>query len=200
MQQDLRGGDKWAGGALIAAGALIPAAMMHHPNSPSASLVQPVHAAMMAVSLVMFWAIVRFAVRLGLHRPAPLLGLILYGAGTGFGLVAATLNGFALPRLAARSAGPLPADLFWALNQSFAQAGIAATAASFLAFAAGWLARSHGAAWRPAAILLAAMGAAPAVLLLAGTIELDVHGALAAYALQSFAAALAGFWMVRAER
>jgi len=194
----MRDGDKAAGAAMVAAAAGVVIAMGHHPSGAhGGGLAGFVHGAMIVLLATLTFGFLHLARRRGLDRPAVLAGLVAYGIGLVGHVSAATINGFAVPALAAR--GGAGHDLFllaWELNQALAKLGVYATAASYLCWSADFIADKRTA---PRLLGLAglAAGAVPAVLLAAGAIRMDVAGALVVYAAQVGWAALVGLYLLR---
>ena len=193
----MRDADRTAGAAMIAAAAGTLLAMGHHPSGAhgGSALAGIVHGGMIALLAAIAFGFAHFARRRGLERPAVLAGPIAYGIGLVGHVGAATINGFAVPALAAR--GVTSHDLFafaWEMNQALAKLGVYATAAAYLLWSADLFAE-------PRARLLVALGIAaavvPAVLLASGALGMDVAGAFVVYAAQVGWAALVGLHLVR---
>lgn len=193
----MRNADTVAGTAMIAAAAGTLVAMGHHPSGAhgGSGLAGVVHASMIALLGLLAFGFGHLARRRGLDRPAVLAGLVTYGIAL-FGHVgAATINGFAVPALAAR--GITTHDLFlfaWEMNQALAALGVYATAVAYLFWSADFISDSR-------TRLLGALGLAaaivPAALLASGAIRLDVTGAFISYAVQVGWAALVGLHLLR---
>jgi hypothetical protein len=193
----MKSADRVAGAAMIAAAAGTLLAMGHHPSGVhgGSSLAGIVHASMIALLGLLVFGFAHMARRRGLGRPAVLAGLVAYGIALVGHAGAATINGFAVPALAAR--GVATHDLFlfaWELNQALAKLGVYATSAAYLLWSADFLAdrrtRLLGAVGLMAAIV-------PAALLASGAIRLDVTGAFICYAVQVGWAALVGLHLLR---
>lgn len=189
-------GGRLAGALLAAASALSVIVMAHHPtNSGATSLANLVHGALMVLLLIVLAGFSRFVARLGLDRIPVLMGLIFYGAAAVGNLMAATINGFAVPALTAAN-DTSSRDIFalaWALNQALAYAAVYATSAAFVLWGADMLTRRRP---RVGAIALAA-GAAPAALLAYGALDMHVAGAFAIYAMQAAFGVIIGVLMIR---
>lgn len=188
-------GDRPAGAALVGAGILIPLAMLHHPTHVSAALLTPIHGLLIALLLATACAFAHLALRLGIARPPVLCGALLYGVSLVANLLAATINGFVVPRLAEAGATGAFAAL-WAMNQALAELAVLTAGTALLLW--GWAAARQGALW-PRTLLVAgaALGALPALLLLFGAISMDVQGALVTYGAQALWGALAGAALLR---
>lgn len=193
----MKSADRVAGVAMIAAAAGTVLAMGHHPSGAQggSALAGIVHASMIALLGLLAFGFAHMARRRGLDRPAVLAGLLAYGIAL-FGHVgAATINGFAVPALAAR--GVTTHDLFlfaWEMNQALAKLGVDATSAAYLFWSGDLLGEGRtrflGALGLAAAIV-------PASLLASGAIRLDVPGAFISYAVQVGWAALVGLHLLR---
>ena len=186
------------GGLALAVGAVVSIAMMTiHPSSPHAGGVGGiVHGGMMLALGALLLGFVAFALNRGPSTPV-IAGLIAFAVGAGAHILAATINGFAVPALAAWPTGAPGHDVFllaWQLNQALAALGIVATGIAFIAWAID-LRRDHR--WLAAAG--ATTGAVPAALLLGGIITLDIHGALLAYGLHGLWALALGIIMLRVK-
>ena len=184
------------GGAALAAAAVATIVLMSlHPTSAHAGAMGGiVHGGMFAATGLMLFGFAAFARASG-PSSAVLLGLVFFAISAGGHVLAGTINGFAVPALANRPEGPPGHDIFlfaWQLNQGFAGVGVVATGIAYLAWAFE-LRRDH----RLLAAGGAIGGAVPAVLLVAGVIRLDVHGALFAYGLHGLWALALGITMLR---
>jgi hypothetical protein len=187
-----------AGAMMAGAAAFSVFAMAHHPIGAHSAggLAQLVHGAMIGFLLIMFAGYARFAACRGLDGNLPLAGLVAYAASATAHLAAATINGFAVPALAARET---PHDLFvlaWEFNQAFAGLGVFLTSAAFLLWSLDLVSRGPG--------LNRALGAAgiaaavvPSGMLAAGVIEMNVAGAFVVYAAHAFFTLLVGIQMMR---
>lgn len=191
-------GDRVAGTVMIAAAAGTVLAMGHHPSSAhDAALGWAVHGAMIALLAALIFGFAHVARRRGLGRPAVLAGLVAYAIAAVGHIGAATINGFAVPALAAR--GGVGHDLFlfaWEMNHAMAKLGVYATATAYLFWSADLLSEKAVAPRLLGAAGLIA-GAVPAALLAAGAIRMNVAGALIVYAAQVGWAALAGLYVLR---
>lgn len=190
-----RTGDRVAGIALIGAAAASMFAMAHHPTSLRAgAMIAIVHGAMILFTGMMTFGFAHFARRLGLARPAVLAGLVAFAIGAIAEVGAATVNGFAMPALAAHGASHDAIDTLWFLNQALAGLGVAAIGAAYTLWTlALW--RRH----KLVAALGFVAGAVPALLLLGGWIDMHLHWAMLVYAALTLWAALVG-WLLFAGR
>lgn len=184
------------GGIALAAAAVVSIVlMMNHPTRAHAGAAGGiVHGGMMVALAALLFGFLAFA-RVRGPSTTVLAGLIAYAIGAGAHVIAATINGFAVPAMANWPRGAPGHDVFllaWQLNQGLAGVGIVATGIAYVSWAIA-LRRDH--------LLLAAAGAlagaVPAGLLLAGIIQLDVHGALFAYGLHGLWALALGVTMWR---
>lgn len=188
--------DKWAGPALIVAALGVTLMMSHHPTSVGGmpGLNEFVHGAMIALIGVMSWGVAYMAVRRGIGRPAPLAGLIAWGFATLANIIAATINGFAVPALAAHpDVGHDVFMLAWELNQAFARLAVVATGAAFVIWAHGWALR--GGIWtRLVGIHGVIFGVVPVAMLATGT-RMNVAGAMIVYSLHALWIAMLGLYL-----
>lgn len=187
------------GGIALMAGAVASIIlMMNHPSGAHGGPAGPiVHGGMMLALGAILFGFVTFVIGRGIRTPL-ILGLLAAAVSLAAHIAAATINGFAVPAMAAWPNGAPGHDVFlmaWLLNQTLAGLGVFATGIAYLCFAFD-LRRD-----RP---ILAATGAlaglVPAALLATGAINLDVHGALLAYGLHGLWALALGASMWRASR
>lgn len=195
---EYRNADRIAGGALIAGAAASMIAMAHHPTvAHDGALAGIVHGAMIAVLMANGFGFAHFALRRGAGRPAILAGLVAYLVSLFAHLGSATINGFAVPALAAR--GIENHDLFllaWETTQALAELGVFATAAAYALWALDFL-RRPGAGAKAIGGLGLLAGLVPAALLAGGAIRMDVAGAFLAYAAFGAWSALVGLHLAR---
>jgi len=188
--------DRITGAALILAAGLSVLMMAHHPSSAhDAALGQFVHGALIGLIAVTAWGFAHMALRRGLDRPTVLAGLVAYATGVAATIGAATINGFVVTALAAR--GDIGRDVFllaWESNQALARLGVVAMGAGFALWSIGWV-RQDGWPARALGALGIAAGVVPIVLLLTGTLGMNLAGAILIYAMQSAWIALAGFYL-----
>jgi hypothetical protein len=187
------------GGIALVLGAIASVIlMMNHPSGahggPAGGIV---HGGMILALGAMTFGFVAFVLGRG-PRTAVLVGMIAYAISFAAHVGAATINGFAVPAMAAWPHGAPGHDVFllaWLLNQSLAGLGIFATGLAYLCWAFE-LRRDQ-----PAIAGLGVLaGVVPAALLGSGLIKLDVHGALLAYGLHGLWALALGVVMFRAFR
>lgn len=190
--------DPLAGAVLAAASVLSVFVMAHHPtNAGQVALANLVHGALMILLLFVFTGFARFAARLGLARFWVLTGMIFYGAAACGNLLAATINGFAVPALAAREPA-LSKDIFrlaWELNQALAYAAVYAVSVAFILWGADLISRKRAFA----GLAGLAAGGVPAALLTTGALDMHVAGAFAVYALQAAFGLIIGILMMRGK-
>lgn len=190
--------DRAAGAALAGASILSIIAMAHHPSGAGhGALTQVVHGAMIAIVVVALAGYARLAARRGLHRFPNLVALVAYGAGAAANILAATINGFVAETLIAHDASRDVLRLCWELNQSLAYGAVYATSAAFLLWGAD-LAREPGVR-RIIGLAGLAAGIAPALLLMTGTLGMNVAGAFVVYAVQAAFGVLIGAELMRAR-
>lgn len=187
-------GDKFAGGVLASASALVVLTMAHHPTSlKDVGLVNLVHGVMMALVLLSLAGFARFAQRLGFDRFPVLCGFVAYGAGAFGNLLAATVNGFAAPALAADGASREILALAWDLNQALAYESVFALSAAYVLWGAVLFMQRA----RATGLAGIAAGLAPAALLAAGALDMHVSGAFAVYTVQAAFGVIAGVYLIR---
>jgi hypothetical protein len=111
--------------ALIASAVVAMAVMAHHPTAGGgdfntfarnvarvAAVSQAVHGTLIALVVVITWAVIAFAIRRGLNRPLVTLGLCTWVIGTACMIIAAIFNGFVVTDLALRAlASPETRDM-----------------------------------------------------------------------------------------
>jgi hypothetical protein len=191
-EADMLDGDRWAGLALIAAAAASMLAMAHHPTGFHAgAVIGIVHGVMILVVGAMLYGFAHFAGRRGLGRPAVLAGLVAYGIGATANIGAATINGFVTPAVHAHVANHDIFLLAWEANQALAKLAVVAVGAAYLLWSLDL--------FRTSKLLAAAgllVGGAPALLLLGGWIDMNLHAAAAVYGGQALWAALVGWLML----
>ena len=196
--RDMGAADRTAGAAMVAAAVLVVLAMAHHPTSAHAGAIGGmVHGTMIVLATGLAFGFAHFSIRRGLDRPAILAGLTAYGVSLFAHLGAATINGFAVPALAARPG--IGHDLFqfaWELNQALAGLGVFATGAAFVLWSIDFLGRP-GAEARTIGLTGLVAGLLPGALLAAGIIRMDVAGAMIVYAIHAAWAALVGVHLLR---
>ncbi len=188
-------GDRIAGAALAIAAVGTVAAMTHHPTGAhSGGLAGLVHGTMIVLLGATAFGFSHLAIRRGIRRPLALAGLVAYAISLLSHAAAATINGFAVPALAARGSAAAGHDMFllaWELNQALARIGLYATAAAFILWSSDFIRRGNRLT-RMAGLAGIVAGALPAALLASGSIEMDVAGALIAYSLNAVWTALVG--------
>lgn len=181
------------GTLILATTVLSLAVMAHHPVAHGADLAARLEAigriasvargvhgaliALLALLLALLWEYARSHLD---HGPLRRAGGLAWLLGTLLNVLAALVNGFAVPALAASGeAGPGTAEvlrLSWHLNQAFASGGSAALLSGMALWSAAMLANSGPSRWLGAYGVLAGIGTGLA--LLGGWLRLDVHGML----------------------
>lgn len=193
-----RGGDdRTAGAALAIASILSIAVMAHHPRHFDSGLGAPVHAAMIVLIMISFAGYSRLAWRCDLRRFSVLVGLAAYAMASIANVLAATINGFVAPALHERGASEAVLRMCWEFNQALAYGAVygiagAITVWSVQLMRAGGMERMIGMAG-------IAIGAATAILLISGTMSMNVSGATVIYALEALFGVLAGVVLARAR-
>lgn len=212
--------DRWSGIVLIAAPLLSVFAMSHHPTvgpgGPAermaeivheAPLTTAVHGGLMALMVAILLALAAAAARLGWSHARVRSGAVLYSLGVLCMVGAATVSGFVVPDLAAglvdapattlEAATPAFA-LAHAVNQALARIGAVAMSAGIALASLVMLGRSRLERGLGGFGLL--VGLVPILGLLAGSLQLDVHGMLLVLAGQSLWTLGVGIWLLAAPR
>lgn len=190
--------DRIVGAVLVVAAAGSVLAMGHHPSGAHSGALGPiVHAVMIVLISGMAFGFTHFSLRSGLDRPLVLAGLVAFGVAMVGHVGAATINGFAVPALAARGHGAVSHGIFlfaWEMNQALAKLGVFAESAAILLWSLHLLGRPGG--W-PRIVGLAGLAAAlvPAALLAGGLIRMNVAGAFVTYGVQAAWVALVGLYV-----
>jgi hypothetical protein len=195
-----------AAGALLIGGSILEiAAMAHHPSvhahDLAAVLVQLralsaasawVHGVLIALMLTVFFALTEFAWQRGITRPAIRAGLIAYAAGVVAMMGAALVDGFVTPRVAILAEGLGAADLSITaqllhlcilFNQALAHLGAIAMSVAIIAWSLDLLRRAGFERALGAAGIAIGLGCVAA--LIAGVLQLDVHGMMLVLVLQA---------------
>lgn len=181
--------------ALIAAGAITVAAILHHPTGGGATsaefvasivraggMLRLVHGAMIALLLVISYGVTAYAMRRGLNRPLALLGLLTFVAGIFVMLPAPLIDGFILPDFAARAqANPevmaaFPAVAAFAMDMllAFAKASSVLISLGIMLLSLGMMHERGVMRWFGLAGVIGTLPGALAIL--AGRLQLDLHG------------------------
>jgi len=183
------------GGAALAIAAIgTIVSMAHHPEGThgAESLNAIVHGGMMILLSVMAWGFLQFAIARGPSRGWISAGGVAFAVSLLGHIGAATINGFAVPALAAGP--PVSHDVFrfaWHLNQALAKLGVVAGAVAYLLWSADLLLRGA----RTQKIVGAAgalIGGAILVLMFGALVRLNVAGAMTVYTLQAVWAVIVG--------
>ena len=192
MRNDKRA-DRIAGATLIAVSVGIVLAMALHPTrlGDTANIMR-VHAILDLLAIGAAYGLFHMALRRGVDRPAVLAGCVFYAVALVANLGATVVNGFVLPQLA-DAGGDLTGLLrsARAIDQTLAAMGVIGTGAAFLLWSLGLLRDGPRAAALVGGFGIV-VGTAPALLLAAGELRLDKHGALLVYAAQAGWMALIG--------
>ncbi|MEM1089006.1 MAG: hypothetical protein AAF552_14955 [Pseudomonadota bacterium] len=177
--------------------------MAHHPTSfdGMTGIAGMVHGVMLVMVIALATGLTHFAMGLGLGHLPVLAGLVCYLAATIGNSLAAVVNGFVFPSLAARGEEEIGHDIFdfaWDLNQALAKLAVFAVAAAYLLWSVQLLRTS------PRHPVLAGLGlltaAVPIAVLILGGNAMHVSTALAIYTIQVFWAACVGVTMIRGGR
>ena len=190
---EARNGDREAGLAMIGAALFSMLAMAHHPTSLRAgAMIGIVHGAMILFVGMMAYGFTQFARVRGLDRPAVLAGLVAYGIGAVANVGAATINGFAAPALVANGGSHDAFHSLWFLNQGLAAVAVVASGLAYALWSLDLWRRS-----KAVALLGLLAGGVPALLLIGGLIDMQLHWAMLVYAAQALWAALIGWLLLR---
>jgi hypothetical protein len=194
-----------AGGVLLLTAILTIVAMAHHPSEHESGGAQVgitlggfIHAAMIILLAANLWGLIIFSVRQK-SGGWMLAGILAYGISFIGHLIAAMINGFIVPAVAAGVDHAASGDLFvllWQSNQAAAKLGIYAACIAFVIWSAFLLRRKELADLVVGVYgLLVSVSAAAA--LFSGAITLNVNGALIAFSLQATWTGLVGLQMLR---
>ena len=192
--------DMRTAGAIIVAASLLALLMMaHHPSGSTrdmavfveqvarvGALNRVVHGALIALLAALLFGFAEFSRVFGAGRSLVRAALVAYAIGTAADIGAATINGFAVGRVAAYYAGADTAaleqlrallHLGWAMNQSLADLGEVARAIAIVLWSLAILRTRTQLLLGASGVLV---GGAIALALLGGWLTLDVHGMLLA--------------------
>ena len=195
-----------AAGALLIGGSILEiAGMAHHPSVQAHDLATVlvqlralstvsawVHGVLIALMLIVFFALTEFAWQRGITRPAIRAGLIAYAAGVVAMMGAALVDGFVTPRVAGLGAGLHAADLSitaqllnlcMLFNQALARLGAIAMSAAIIAWSLDLLLRAG--LERALGVAGTAIGLGCVAALIGGVLQLDVHGMMLVLVLQA---------------
>jgi hypothetical protein len=193
-----------AGIVLLVAAILTIVAMAHHPSEIESggtgmgmTLGGLVHATMIVLLGANLWGLAIFTLR---QTPTGwgLAGILAYGLSFVGNVIAAVINGFIVPAIAAQVDRAQSGDLFvllWQSNQAAAQLGIYAASAAIFFWSLGLLKRRNTADFIVGSLgMLAA--SVPSMALYTGMIRLNVDGAFMAYGVQAAWTGLVGLQML----
>lgn len=194
-----------AGGVLLVAAILTIIAMAHHPTGHESGGANAgmsfggfIHATMIVLLAANLWGLTVFSVRQRFGGWM-LAGILAYGISFIANLIAAMINGFIVPAVAARVDHVTSQDLFillWESNQASATLGIYAASAAFFTWSVFLLRRK-----KPADLIIGSLGLlaalVPTAALYSGAITLNVRGALVAYGVHAAWTGLLGLQMLR---
>ena len=150
-----------------------------------------VHGVLIALMLIVFFALTEFAWQRGITRPAIRAGLIAYAVGVVAMTGAALVDGFVTPRVAMLSPGVSATDLqvtaqllklCMLFNQALASLGAVAMSVGITAWSVD-LMRGAGAE-RALGVFGVAIGLGSAGALILGALQLDLHGMMLVLLLQ----------------
>lgn len=142
-----------------------------------------VHGVLMALYVILASGLLGFSRILGLDRPLVSLGMVAYGVGIIAMMGAAVINGFALSLFAGRYAAIKPEqanavaasiNAMGSISGTWAGVGAVASSMAILVWSIALLRLGGG--WRVTGVIGMAIGAATSVMLISGTIILNVHG------------------------
>ncbi|MFK7955049.1 MAG: hypothetical protein AB8B96_03060 [Lysobacterales bacterium] len=172
--------------------------MAHHPTSMTEleGIAGMVHGVMLVMLLLLTSGLSHFALALGVHRLPVLLGLLSYIASAIFNSLAAVINGFVAPALAARGEDVISHDIFdltWDTNQALAAIAVVGTGLAYVLWSVDLAKRR----WFWIAGLGFLAGLAPLIVLFFSGGEMEVRTAMAVYSTQVIWAAVIGWVMFR---
>ncbi len=189
---------RMAGWVILATAAANVALMVNHPTGhDTGGVAETVHGMLQFIILMQFAALLVVMRGFGFSFAMTITALFL-GVGQLSALLAATVNGFAVPAMHTYSEASIGRDVAifaWEMNQAFAQLGVVAVGIAFVALSCVLWSRGS----RLVAILGCAAGLVPTALLISGTITMNLQGALVAYLTQAAFLALLGFLVGRGK-
>lgn len=184
-------GQRVAGGLLMVTSILAIFLMAHHPtNADGAGPIRAMHGAIMLAMVAQAIGFLLFA----RSRASgwAVAGMMVFALALVAGLGAGTINGFVVAAMI--DAGNTSyAPLLWAANQALAAAGAIATGLAF----GLWGIDLWRAGWRIIGASGLITGLATSVLLIAGSLSMNLHGAQLVYAAQALWAAALGAALLR---
>ena len=157
-----------------------------------------VHTMMIVLIAANLWGLTVFSLRQGLDGWL-LAGLLSYGLSVLGNVIAALINGFIVPAVAAVLEHPAPRGIFvllWESNQAAARFAIYSAGVAFVIWSVFLIRRRSQEDLVLASIGLTA-GVLPGAALYSRAIALDADGALLAYGIQAVWIGLVGLQMVR---
>jgi hypothetical protein len=194
-----------SGAILLVASVLEVLGMLHHPSVQTTDIAHAVeqitqlaplsafvHAALIALMLLIAYGFVDFTVRRGLNRPFVRAGAICYAAGIAFMTAAALVSGFMVSNLTSLTPHVTALDLqiasqlltlCWVLNQGCAGFAVVAMSVGIACWSLD-LCR-HSGLNRGVGTFGCVVGLLPAVALIFGKFHLDVHGMTAVVMVQA---------------
>lgn len=157
-----------------------------------------VHATMIMVLATNFWGLTIFSLRQGMDGWI-LAGMLSYGLSLLGNVIAALINGFIVPAVAAvldHAESGYVFVVLWESNQAAARLAVYSASVAIVAWSVFLIRRK-----KLEDIVLACVGLiagiAPGAALYTGTITLDVDGAFVAYGVQAAWIGLIGLQMIR---
>lgn len=183
-----------AGGLLVGTSILAIFLMAHHPTNGAG--VGPIRAMHGAIMLVMVAQAIGFVLFTRSRASGwAVAGLAVFALALVAGLGAGMINGFVVAAMI--DAGNTSyAPLLWAANQALATAGAIATGLAF----GLWGTNLWRTGWRIIGASGLIIGLATSVLLIAGSLSMNLHGAQLVYAAQALWAAALGAALLRGGR
>lgn len=163
-----------------------------------------VHGILMALYVVLVSGYLGFSRHLGLHKPLISLAMLAYGFGAVAMMGAAVINGFALGLFAERYTHIRPDQLnavaasinaMGSISGTWAGVGAVASSMAILLWSVELL-QLRG-AWRATGAIGIGIGAITSIMLMSGTLILDVHGFLLLVLSQSIWTIAIGFQLLR---
>lgn len=211
-ERELQPGEAASGWVLAGAAIVAVVTMLYHPSAgghgmaavreiaDETSVANHVHAIMIAALGLLLFGFAGLTDALGWKKPLPRAAFIAYAIGAAIMLGAATVNGFAIGRVARDFVATGSTDIqaiggqisvLASLSRTWAQAAVAAQAVAYLLWALALWPRSRTLA------VLGGLAALPAIAGGLGLLPLNVHGYLAVVAAQTIWTVAAGVMLAR---
>ena len=194
-----------AGWVLLIAAMLTILAMAHHPSgighgsaAGTMTLGALVHAAMIVILAANLWGLIIFSTRQGIDGWM-LAGVLSYGLSLLGNVIAALINGFIVPAVAAALDHSVSGNIFvllWESNQAAARLAVYSASVAFVAWSV-FLIRRRTLEDLVLGCTGLVAGVAPSAALYTEILTLDVDGAFLKYGVQAAWIGLIGLQMIR---